>query len=386
MLSPNHKRLIIIQSYIPAYREAFFRRLRPALSDQGIALRVIAGEPDGTQAMRGDSARTPLADGAIEKRSLTIAHRSLTLRSLRNEVKTYAPNGIIVEQAIKNLETYLLLIRRRRSAQPQVALWGHGRTYSTQQGVLTAKFKDWITNQSDWFFAYTQEGADYLESHGYDRARISVLNNTLDTEELLGYLNEVSTDDVESFRREHSLVEGRTAVFMGGVDAVKGINFLLDSADRISAELEGFRLLIAGSGSEVPMVRSREAAGAPIIYLGRVDGREKALALKASDVMLIPQWVGLVAVDSLVAGRPIVTTRHPSHSPEFAYLNSGHNSIVVEHDSALYAAAVCALLEDRGLLTALQTQCIQDSASLSMEAMVSAFAIGCHAWLQESPL
>lgn len=384
MISPNRKRLLIVQSYIPTYRETFFRRLRPTLSDQGIDLRLIAGEPDGTQALRGDSARTHLADGVIEKRPLTIVRRRLTLRSLRNEVKTYAPHGIIVEQAIKNLEIYPLLIRRRLYSQPQVALWGHGRTYSTKQGALTANFKNWITNQSDWFFAYTQEGADYLESHGYDRARISVLNNTLDTEELLGYLNEVSTDDVESFRREHALTAGRTAVFIGGVDAVKGIDFLLDSADKISAKLEGFRLLIAGSGSEMPMVRRREASGAPITHLGRVDGREKALALKASDVMLIPQWVGLVAVDSLVAGRPIVTTHHPSHSPEFTYLNSGRNAVIVEHDPARYAAAVCALLEDRRLLSAMQVQCVQDSASFSMDTMVSAFADGCHAWLQEN--
>lgn len=384
MISPNHKRLLIVQSYIPTYREAFFRRLRPALSDQGIELRLITGGPDRTQALRGDSARTRLADGIIEKRPLTIAHRSVTLRSLRNEVKTYAPHGIIVEQAIKNLEIYPLLIRRRLYSQPQVALWGHGRTYSTKQGELTAKFKNWITNQSDWFFAYTQEGADYLESHGYDRMRISVLNNTLDTEELLGYLNEVSHDDVESFRREHSLAAGRTAVFIGGVDAVKGIDFLLDSADKISAKLDGFRLLIAGSGSEVPVVRRREAAGAPVTYLGRVDGREKALALKASDVMLIPQWVGLVAVDSLVAGRPIVTTRHPSHSPEFTYLSSGHNAVIVEHDPARYASAVCALLENSRLLSALQVQCLQDSTSFSMDTMVSAFAVGCHAWLQEN--
>jgi glycosyltransferase involved in cell wall biosynthesis len=78
--------------------------------------------------------------------------------------------------------------------------------------------------------------------------------------------------------------------------------------------------------------------------LGRLDGRAQALALRCADVLAVPEWIGLVAVDSLVAGVPLVSTDHPSHSPERDYLADGVTSVFSAHRVDDYADALAACL------------------------------------------
>jgi hypothetical protein len=87
-----------------------------------------------------------------------------------------------------------------------------------------------------------------------------------------------------------------------------------------------------------------------------------------------------VAVDSLAAGTPIVTTRHASHSPEFGYLTDGVNAVVTEHDLGRYAAAVVALLSDPDRLAILSERALADSRPYSIEAMATRFSEGVRRW------
>jgi glycosyltransferase involved in cell wall biosynthesis len=374
-------RLLIIQPYIPSYRVPLFRGLRAELADSGIEMRLIAGRPQGAAAMRGDEAGGEVLDSYVRQRAFSVGGKSLNVRSVGHEVRAYRPDRIVVEQAVKNLETYPLLVRDLLSRSGRVGMWGQGRTFSTAQSRSAGAMKDRLTRRSDWFFSYTQEGADYVVGHGYDPRRVTVLNNTINTGELSRDLQSVSDSELDRFRREHGLTAGLTAIFMGGVDPDKGIDFLLAAARRIGEEVPGFRLLVAGAGRSAGLVRQMQSAGEPVVFLGRVEGEPKALALRAADLMMIPQWVGLVAVDSLVAGRPIVTTRHSSHSPEFGYLTDGSNAIVCDHDVASYASAVVSALRDRASLAEMQLQAISDSQRYSLSSMVGRFAGGVRDWM-----
>ena len=109
-------------------------------------------------------------------------------------------------------------------------MWGHGRSYSTPQGPRAAYLKQYLTRRSQWFFAYTQAGADHVMANGFPATRLSVLNNTIDTDSLRRDLEAVSDDDVDAFSSRHRLTPGRTALFLGGVDKAKGVDFLLGSA------------------------------------------------------------------------------------------------------------------------------------------------------------
>lgn len=374
------KKLLILQPYVPEYRVAFFRDLRSALQDKGFELVLAAGRAQGHLAQRGDDRTESTADVLLNSRSVGVGGKSFLLRDVRSVLHRVQPDLVIAEQAIKNTDVYSLLMRQVVKGTPRFGLWGQGRAFSTPQGRMSSVLKQWVTRRSDWFFAYTQEGADYVVRHGVPSNRVTVINNTVDTEQLRRELENVSDAQVEDFRQRHSLIAGKTALFLGGVDTTKGIDFLLDAAEKIAKQVPGFRLVIAGSGSSSELVQRRQEAGAPIAFVGRLEGFDKAVALRAASVMMIPEWVGLVAVDSLVAGCPIATSRHSSHSPEFSYLQNMGNAFVLPHEINEYADGVARFLGDVEVLARVQRQAIRDSWDYSLAGMVGMFSEGVQAW------
>jgi glycosyltransferase involved in cell wall biosynthesis len=374
-------KLLIVQPYIPSYRVSFFRRLRSSLADIGVEMRIAAGRPDAAARLRLDDRSESGADFSLNESRFGIGTRTASLRRLGPAVGDWAPERVIIEQAIKNLEAYPLLTRSSIARGPRVAMWGQGRTYSTGQSRAEAAIKQWLTRRSDWLFTYTEGGAEYVINHGFPRNRVTVLKNTLDTDALLADLNAVESEDVVRLQSALGLKPGRTATFLGGVDQHKGIGFLLEAASEIARLLPGFVLLVGGSGAQVSDVLRAQESGYPVRYLGRIEGADKAVVLRASDLLLIPEWIGLVAVDSLVSGVPIVATRHGSHSPEHEYLEDGRTVLYADHEIDAYARAVVTLLCDPDRLGAMSAAGVLEAESLSLQGMVDRFSDGVSEWI-----
>jgi glycosyltransferase involved in cell wall biosynthesis len=371
--SDGARRRVVVVQFLRSYRQGLFDRLAEALPAEGFDLLVASDEPDSRLAAREDAIEAPWAV-RVPSRRLSVRGRDLVSRSL--SAASIGPDDlVIVEQALKNAETYRLLMRRNG---PRVAMWGHGRSYSTPQGEHLASVKQWLTRRADWFFAYTDAGARHVIERGYPADRVTILRNTIDTEALRGELDAVT--DVAGFEARLGLTPGRTALFVGGVDADKGIDFLLESARIAAGLLPGFVLLVGGAGAELAKVRAAEQAGAPVRTLGRLEGPDKATALVAASVIAVPEWIGLVAVDALVGGRPVISTVHPSHSPEHEYLEDGVTALFSEHDPEAYARALIGVLDDPARLARMQEACLAASEAHSVDAMVDAFVDGIRSW------
>ena len=368
------RRVVIIHPFVQAYRRPLYQALADALPDMGRELVVVWNQPSPRLAGRMDSIRAEWTH-PVPARWWTIGGKDLMMRRLGG--LELGPNDlVVVEQAVKNLDTYPLLLGSRTS-RPRVAMWGHGRSFSTAQSPVLASTKQWLTRRSEWFFAYTKAGADHVVSHGFPRDRVTVLHNTIDTRSLA---LDLATVDADLARRRLGVQPGRTALFLGGVDRAKGIDFLLSSAVRAEHALPGFTLLVAGEGDESGRVQELQDRGGPVRFLGRVDGSAKAEALAVCDVLAIPEWIGLVAVDSLVAGRPIVSTNHPSHSPEAHYLVDGRTASFARHDVNAYAQMLVDLMTDRPRLEGMQHACREDAGRHSLEVTTEVFLQGIAAW------
>jgi len=373
-----NQRLLIVQPYVPEYRVPLFGLMREMLAERGIDVAVAAARPNAEQAARGDDFSQQAAEFELIERRRGIGSKSIISRDLMPVLESFQPDFVIVEQAIKNFENWKLLLRRSRR---NVAMWGQGSSYSTKQSPVEATAKQWLTKQSDWFFAYTQGGADHVIKHGFPASRITVLHNATDTASLRRDLGSIEESEIMAFRKVHGLRKGFTALFIGGVDERKGIPFLLEAARLIHKGIPEFRLLIAGIGRMSPEVIAAQERGDPLVYLARVSGHEKALALAASSLVLIPEWVGLAAVDALAAGRPVVTTHHHSHSPEVEYLLAGQNSLFTPYRVDDYAGEVIALLEEDSKLVSLSVAAELTGNELSIEEMANRFVFGIQDWI-----
>ncbi len=377
---PYRNRLLIVQPYIPSYRVPFFTAIKESLAEQGIDVAIAAAQSSGSTAARNDDLTTAFADFLLPEKMWSMGSRSMIFRSLGQTMASFQPRLVVVEQAIKNLEALPLLFRPDAARRPSVAMWGQGRTYSTKQNALAGKLKQLLTRRADWFFAYTRLGAEYVVAQGFPPDRTTVLWNSIDTTALQADLDAVSTEELASFRSAHGLTKGNTALFLGGIDERKGMNFLLESAREIGVAAPDFRLLVGGSGEMAGVIAREAASGGPVRHLGRLEGKEKALALAAADFLMIPEWVGLVAVDSLAAGRPLVSTRHGSHSPEFEYLVEGETLVLSEHEPSEYARAVLDLMMSPERLARMSDRGQIFAQDLSIERMADNFVMGVHAW------
>ena len=373
-------KLLVVQPRVPTYRTAFWESLRERLAVEGIELLVAYGRPEPGYDKRGNSGH--LSWGRECKTQFVhFAGRRVRRLDSRSVVSDFGPDLVVAEQSIHDLGVYPLMVQTRRMGAG-FGMLGIGKNYATQQGRLLTSIKGRFTRMSDWFFVYTPGGADYLVAHGYPRTRISVLRNSTDTGGLRRDLAKVRPGDVEAFEALHGLKAGRTLLFMGGVDGPKDIRFLIAAAEWLGRLSPDARILVAGQGEMDAAVAVSASGGSPLVPIGPVSGLDKAIALCSSTAAVMPSAIGLVAVEALVAGLPVITRNNLTHGPEADYLENGHTSVWLGPDasSRQFAAAALDLLDDEPKLHQMQANCRVASADFSIEAMVESFTEGAIAW------
>ncbi|WP_229897508.1 glycosyltransferase [Streptomyces finlayi] len=382
MSTARRPRITVVQPYVTGYRAPFLARLGPELDARGIDLTVAHGRPTPWLVARGDAVRLPGAR-ELPQRSVELAGRTLIWRDLGELAER--SDVLVVEQALHNLESLPHLLRPGRRG-PAVALWGHGSSRTVRHGSGLRAVKRALTRRAHWFFAYTDSGAKAVGDTGFPGERITVVRNTIDTGALVAAREAVTDAEVARFRSEHRLVQGRTALYIGALDATKRLGFLLDAAERIARELPGFRLIVAGDGDGRGEVERAAAAGAPVVYVGRTTGdAHKALLGAASDLMLVPGLVGLVAVDSFALRTPVLTVRSALHGPEFDYLRDGHNAVITHDCPGTYAATAVALLTGGAELDRLREACRTDAERYTIGGMAERFARGAQEMVRALP-
>jgi glycosyltransferase involved in cell wall biosynthesis len=371
-------RVVIVQDYVPSYRVAFFEMLADRAKSVGIAVSIAAAGPGAENALRRDRADLT---GVLnfERRDLRIFGRRLAVRNLSEVIRS--ADLVILEQARRNLDAYRAL---RSTRPPMVALWGHGRDYTRKAGRLSRGALEWLTARADWMFVYTGGGVAPVSRMGMPTSRVTVVQNSLDTAGIQNRIARLSDSDRDDFERRLGLV-GRTAIFLGALDGSKRLDVLLASAEVLSRNEPGFRLLIAGDGPLRGQVERRVGELPAVRILGRVDGDTKALALLASRAIVMPGRVGLVAVESFASGVPLVTTDWPYHAPEFEYLEPGVNAIVTADDLDSFTTGVRSLIVDDELHDRLSDGCRRSAEHYTLDHMVTNFLSGIIAALEAGP-
>lgn len=363
-------RVAVIHPWLPQYRLAFFRELIARGTRRGIEINVFYGETPPEWRNRDDT-RSMEGFTSLKTRFVSMpGRRTLNRKSLRPVNSSGPYDMIIVEQAVRNLETYELLARKA-----PVAFWGHGRTFTKRVRPQQDRFKQWLTRRGMWFFAYTSEGAEAMEIAGMAPERMTVVQNSIDTNALLTELQGVKSQALAAFEAKYDL-HGKTALFVGGLDESKRLPFLFEAARKAGDLDPNFRLLVVGSGDDQGLAEMAAAESPNIHCLGPLFGSEKALALAAAQVIAMPGRVGLVAVDSFASVTPIVTTNWPWHSVEFAYLEANKSAVITDDSVDAYALGLVNTLRDRDALDILRQGCAEAKEKYTLDAMVENFLNG----------
>ncbi|MDP9889821.1 glycosyltransferase involved in cell wall biosynthesis [Pseudarthrobacter enclensis] len=363
--------VVILQAYIPTYRAKFFEELIHRAGGRGIDVVVVAGRPSGSQSKRKDAVAPPFVV-PLKQKEFRLLGRRVTLRKWPRAAA--AADLVVLEQARRNIDVYRLLLPR--SLRPtRIALWGHGADFAGSRGSFDVVLRKLLTRRADWFFAYSAVGGAAVQALGMPVERITELKNSTDTTKLRGDIVQLEESELWSFKELHSL-GNNSAAYIGALDAGKRIELLIEAGQEIARRVPGFRLLIAGDGPLRSKVCRADSQYPWLTYIGTVDGSAKALLLASVKVLLIPGSVGLVAVDALTAGVPIVTTGDNAHGPEFSYLEPGLTAEVTIPEAAAYAGKAISLMNDDCKLALMRESCLEASTDYSVEDMADRFLEG----------
>jgi D-inositol-3-phosphate glycosyltransferase len=125
--------------------------------------------------------------------------------------------------------------------------------------------------------------------------------------------------DKESARRTLGLKKGeRIILFVGRIEPLKGIDVLIGAAAQLHED-ENFRVLIVGGDEraerqleELRQHAARLGVDHHISFVGAVAHEELPVYYNAADVCVVPSYYesfGLVAIESMACGTPVVASR-----------------------------------------------------------------------------
>ena len=124
--------------------------------------------------------------------------------------------------------------------------------------------------------------------------------------------------DQKEVRKQLGLNGEKVLLYVGRIEPLKGLDLLVETAAQMDAGEEVRMVVVGGDANgEKNMDRVRELAkhrqvDGIIDFVGRVDHDELPLYYNAADVCVVPSFYesfGLVALESMACGTPVVATR-----------------------------------------------------------------------------
>lgn len=362
---------------MPRYRLEFFSLLHQKLAEKSISLQIIYGNIDS----QGKNDNGEIAFGQFRaNRFLKLGKKSFIWQPCLAEIEN--ADLVIVEQANKLLINYVLLYKRLVSGK-KFAFWGHGSNMQAKEKSPLNRFKRTYSNYTDHWFAYTENIKHKLIVNRYPPDNITVVENAIDTRELIKAINSISPEEEAALRLSLDIAENeKVLIYCGALYKEKRLDFLIETCDRLFALGYAFKLIILGGGPLNPYV-SEQAQKRPWMRMtGPKFGREKALYFKLSSLFLMPGAIGLAILDAFAFSTPMITTDYEFHGPEFEYLLNGYNGIVSNNTIEDYLEALLSLLNQPEKIHQLKMNCEASAKIYTVENMADNFVAGITKTLQ----
>jgi glycosyltransferase involved in cell wall biosynthesis len=355
------------------YREHFLNLLKSRLHTEGIELLFIHGTH-----YRGHN-----IGGSVEWATPARLRSWGSLTWLSVLKPTRGADLVIVPQVLKHLWIYPLLFRHLLGIQ-KIALWGHGKVFSARrEDRLATRLKNTVSRWCDWWFAYTEGTARIVRDEiGFDPARITVVNNAVDTRALSEAKARLDPVVLDSLRRELGIESSNIGIFVGGMyhshHHSKRLTFLVEACIEVRRIVPDFHMIFLGGGPEQHVVEIAAAEHPWIHYPGIRKGTEAVPYWALARICLNPGLVGLGILDCLALGVPMLTSNVSYHSPEIEYLEHEVNGIIIDdrNDPAVFARAAAGLMADPSRIDTLASNGRITASQITNESMVDRFTDG----------
>jgi len=190
------------------------------------------------------------------------------------------------------------------------------------------------------------------------RKPVPVVPNGVDVE----FIRSVPPDELES-----------DVIFVGRLISEKGVDFLLKALVKVKEELPDVRAMIVGDGPErkrLEHMARNLGLEKNVLFTGFLPYKRVIALMKASKVFVLPSWregFGMVALEAMACGLPVVTLNAPMNAARFL-VEAGKNGFVV--DESQLSGALASLLFDKVFLKLIGRVSREISAEYDWDAVV----------------
>lgn len=317
--------VFFFQPFLPHYRIEPWRRLNEALDGK---LVVIYGGPEPQNQY---TEQNDFGFRVIRVPNYGFLDGTLTFQPFWQPFRWLGrPSVVVTSQNPRIVSLFPLFVYCRLRRIP-IVLRGHGG--SRRRPVTTSRapadlVHRWFVRQADAFICYTDQSRDELATIT-DPGKLFAASNTIDMDKISFIRRSLEAESQLAVRRRLGLMDSDFYVsFIGLLTRSKRVDLLLEMTKRLQSDGHRIGLVIVGDGPERARLESmaRYLGLGDTHFLGQMtDWAKSGEYLFASDVMVIPGYVGLAVNHSLGMGVPVVTSRQgtngPFHSPEVAYLS-----------------------------------------------------------------
>lgn len=373
--SARRPKVVVTQHRLLHYRQELLDRIRKGCEARGIQMELLHGQASPTEALKKDVGSLPWAH-VVHNRYLSIGGRDLLWQPFPADLRD--ADLVIFIQENRLLSNYPWLLRWGVRRGQRVGYWGHGRNLqSTAPDGWRERWKRWFVGRVDWWFAYTDGTRAILESDGFPRERITVLNNAIDNQRFVADLEAVTPQQRAACLSRIGAAEGDpVGLYCGSLYVDKRLDLLVEAADLIRERQPGFKLVIVGDGPSRDIITQAQKTRPWLHAVGVQRGVEKAAWFSISNAYLSPGAVGLHVLDAFCAGIPMITTTSARHGPEVSYLVSGRNGFIVDDNARAYADAYLGLLDSPQRMAAVRRAAQEDAQLYTLDHMVDRFVQG----------
>lgn len=298
---------------------------------------------------------------------------SLLAHLLRNDYQAFIKciNGRFALPA-----TYVIARLRRI---PFVLWTGIWMNIQTPFHRLAFPLTRWIYRRADAIVVYGEHVRSYLVQQGVEKEKIFVAPHAVDN---LLYSGVVAPQYKMKRRVDLSLGDHKVVLYLGRLEEVKGLDYLLRAFARLS--LDDAVLVVAGEGSLYKrLITLAQELGivAKTRFVGYVSPDDTQLYYAVADLFVLPSvtvpsqketW-GLVVNEAMNQGLPVIATEAVGAAAG-GLVQSGVNGFVVpERDTAALAEAMKRILTDTELRAQMSQNARRIIAEWDNDRMVKGF-------------
>jgi glycosyltransferase involved in cell wall biosynthesis len=224
-------------------------------------------------------------------------------------------------------------------------LWGpdYWRAYLGRLGALAALLERLALLLPDRLIAVSDGTAERIRDLTRRRSPVHIGRNGVDLDEIAeAPVHENPTD----------------LLFVGRLLDHKNVGTLIDAVAELSRRGRSLSLTIVGDGPEGAALRQRarrQGLWPQVTFTGELPSHSDVIGrIKSAQVMVFPtrrEGFGLVAVEAMACGTPVITTNHPDNLARLLIVH-GRNGYLCEPDGSDLPELILRALAERPVVSA----------------------------------